>query len=116
MGYSAQSSTNHSTAHPNVYSWHSTSVPSRKYKAQFSRSVLRTEYAMRFPTTGATGSVLLISSVGRSAHLCHAFEGLDTRVRPRFSLMGTLEYGKVISVDILSRDNPQSLLSHRPSN
>ena len=54
------------------------SVPSRKYKAQFSRSVLRTEYAMRFPMTGATGSVLLISSVGRSAHLCHAFEGLDT--------------------------------------
>ena len=57
------------------------SVPSRKYKAQFSRSVLRTEYAMRFPTTGATGSVLLISSVGRSAHLCHAFEGLDSSGR-----------------------------------
>ena len=56
------------------------SVPSRKYEEQFSRSVLWTEYAMRFPTTGATDSVLLISSVGRSAHLCHAFEGLDTSV------------------------------------
>ena len=55
-----------------------TSVQSRKYVAQFSRSLPRAGCAVRSLKTGATGAVLLISSVARSAHLCHALEGLDT--------------------------------------
>ena len=55
-----------------------TSVPSWKYAAYFSRPLPRTDCAVRSPRRAATGSVLLISSVARSAHLCHALEGLDT--------------------------------------
>ena len=55
-----------------------TSVPSWKYAAYFSRPLPRTDCAVRSPRRAATGSVLLISSVARSAYLCHALEGLDT--------------------------------------